>query len=355
MIKIVHAVCQSECTSTISVKQSIGVVNASRCTQHHLHVLQGRLMARISNESQGHADDIMNKLIRSTMITAEQSRLTREHLQSLQDGLQRPPSAAKQAPATPAHLLGPERGGPHRLDPEWGSVAPATTQPTQAPSAAADTTAAKAHPKPSAEPPAPERDMLHKKQTLGMHLSALQQEDPKCVFIARRINGMGFKSQEILTAHYSQYGEVSKVLVAHSQVKPYRNKGVEARIRPGSLGFIVMGSAGAVERILEDGHEQNVSGWRICVEPFEQTAQHMECQEASATDSTSLQHSATSTTAGSRSGSSNSSHDHDNGNDKAEPSTSPEGGSSDTQADCSDSGSGTDGSVPSPVAEVGTR
>lgn len=113
-------------------------------------------------------------------------------------------------------------------------------------------------------------------QTLGMYLTELKEEDPRCVLIARRIGKMGFRSHEGLTAHYSRYGEVQRVLVPNSQVKPLRRSGAP-RIRPGSLGFVVMSNASAVERILAEGKEQVVAGCRICVEHFEHTARDNKC------------------------------------------------------------------------------
>lgn len=122
--------------------------------------------------------------------------------------------------------------------------------------------------------------------TIGMHLTQLQNEDPKCVFIARRVSGMGFQSQDILARHFGEYGKVLQVLVAHSKVKPFRRPGAQSRIRPGSLGFIVMADPQSVERILAVGMEQTVCGCRISVEPFEKIAKPRETATSSAGDST---------------------------------------------------------------------
>jgi hypothetical protein len=105
---------------------------------------------------------------------------------------------------------------------------------------------------------------LESRQTLGNHLTELLEEAPERVFIARRINSLRFHSQQVLEQHFSKYGTVTKVLVAHSRVKSYR----VPRIRPGSLGFIVMGSADSVQAILSLGREQMVGGHIITVEPF---------------------------------------------------------------------------------------
>eukprot|EP00434_Breviolum_minutum_P024609 symbB.v1.2.021732.t1/scaffold1896.1/size96813/3 len=158
----------------------------------------------------------------------------------------------------------------------------------------------------SSSPPSScaEKASLHadKKSTLGMHLTQLQTEDPKCVFIARRINGMGFQSKDVLSAHYEQYGRVVKVLVAHSKVKPFRRQGAQSRIRPGSLGFIVMDSPQSVEKILAHGANQTVAGHNISVERFEKIAKPQENVQSTAGDSTTTHGSSTTTGSGSGSG-----------------------------------------------------
>lgn len=118
-------------------------------------------------------------------------------------------------------------------------------------------------------------DAMDKKKTLGMHLAQLQDAIPECVFIARHIGGMGFQSQDLLESHFSKFGKVEKVLVAHSKVKPFRRPGTHSRIRPGSLGFVVMEKKECVDSILALGSEQTVAGYCICVERFEKTAKSM--------------------------------------------------------------------------------
>merc|ERR1719461_817079 len=101
--------------------------------------------------------------------------------------------------------------------------------------------------------------------TLRAHLTSLQSENPDCVFIARRINRLGFRSREILHRHYSGIvpnGEVRRVLVAHSKVK-YRDEDGQVRTRPGGLGLIVMSSAASVLQILALGQTQQVAGHEI--------------------------------------------------------------------------------------------
>lgn len=129
----------------------------------------------------------------------------------------------------------------------------------------------------SREPP-PQRPLassrkVWRKQTLGAHLAELKGQDPNCVFIVRRLGSMGFQSDELLAEHYSRYGEVVEVLVPHS--KAVRDRGARSqhlRIRPGSLGFVVMGSPEAARQALESGAEQDVGGHKVIVEAFRRVA-----------------------------------------------------------------------------------
>jgi len=120
--------------------------------------------------------------------------------------------------------------------------------------------------------PAPEpaeRRGRHGAGTLRDYLSELKGQDPDRIFTARRINKLGFRSREVLNAHYSQYGDVVQVLVAHSEVRPFRDVGGQLRTRPGGLGMIVMRDAASVKKILALGEEQIVGGHQIRVQEFE--------------------------------------------------------------------------------------
>lgn len=107
------------------------------------------------------------------------------------------------------------------------------------------------------------------RDTLRSYLTELLTEDPDCIFITRRINKLGFRSREILKGHFSLYGEVLRVLVAHSKVKPFRDSSGQMRTRPGGLGLVVMRSADDVRSILALGEEQEVAGHQIRVQSFE--------------------------------------------------------------------------------------
>jgi hypothetical protein len=110
-------------------------------------------------------------------------------------------------------------------------------------------------------------------QTLSTSLQLLSGEEPDCLFIVRRINKLGFKAARKLKQHFSTYGSVVRVLVAHSTVRQHGDPQSHARRRPSSLGFVHMATADAVGQVLALGLEQEVDGSVIRVQRFER--QHM--------------------------------------------------------------------------------
>eukprot|EP00930_Biecheleria_cincta_P069500 TRINITY_DN57238_c0_g1_i1.p1 TRINITY_DN57238_c0_g1~~TRINITY_DN57238_c0_g1_i1.p1 ORF type:complete len:823 (-),score=140.48 TRINITY_DN57238_c0_g1_i1:211-2679(-) len=210
-----------------------------------------------------------------------------------------------------------------------------------------DMSSAVAKKKVNQKSPAVDAHMDKKKSTLGMHLHQLQDEMPECVFIARHIGGMGFQSQDLLESHFRQFGKVERVLVAHSKVKPFRRPGTHSRIRPGSLGFVVMEKKESVDCILALGCEQVVAGHRICVERFEKTAKPL-CESrdriaaSSAGDSTTTADSTTpgsGSRSGSGSGSGSNSHGSEEGSANSGSNGSEEGSDKGNSANSGSNGS----------------
>lgn len=107
----------------------------------------------------------------------------------------------------------------------------------------------------------------HNGETLRSHLRSLIDVDSNRVLIARKINRLGFGSPAALEEHFSWYGKVEKVLVAHSLVKS--DSGSMPRLRPSGLGFIVMAKNEEAQAILDVGTEQMVRGCVVRVQPFE--------------------------------------------------------------------------------------
>jgi len=114
----------------------------------------------------------------------------------------------------------------------------------------------------------------HMGETLRMHLRSLIKIDSGRILIVRKINRLGFASPDILRQHFSWYGEVERVLVAHSRVKssaPLTQAGSQmaSRLRPSGLGFIVMSKPEEAAAILAEGQEQVICGAFIRVQQFE--------------------------------------------------------------------------------------
>jgi len=105
--------------------------------------------------------------------------------------------------------------------------------------------------------------------TLRNYLQETRAQDPRCVFVVRRINKLGFRSKAVLERHYSRFGEVARIMVSHQQAKRWANQASGPRTRPGNFGLVVMKSQAAAQRILEQGPEQVVGGVAIQVLEFQ--------------------------------------------------------------------------------------
>jgi len=122
----------------------------------------------------------------------------------------------------------------------------------------------------------PERDVSSKligSGSLRQDLELLRERQPECVIIVRKIKKLGFESPQILNDHFSQYGEVKELLVAHSHVKPTAKR-PNGRVRPAALGFVVMASAEAAQNAFNAGIDQMLCGVSIELAPFESFDSH---------------------------------------------------------------------------------
>lgn len=124
------------------------------------------------------------------------------------------------------------------------------------------------------------RSSVRQVQTLSSSLQMLANEDPDYLFIVRRINKLGFKACRKLKQHFSAYGPVVRVLVAHSTVRQHGVPQCHVRRRPSSLGFVHMASPEAVWAVLATGEDHCVDGSCIRVQRFErQQAEALEQEE----------------------------------------------------------------------------
>jgi len=105
--------------------------------------------------------------------------------------------------------------------------------------------------------------------TLRNYLEEACHEDASCVFLVRHIHRLGFHSAKILRDHFSHYGQVVRVLVAHKKGNGLADNQEQSKDRPGSLGFIIMKRPGSVRKVMATGKDHTVDGQKIRIEMFE--------------------------------------------------------------------------------------
>merc|ERR1719478_1188017 len=109
--------------------------------------------------------------------------------------------------------------------------------------------------------------------SLRQDLELLRQRQPEHVIIVRKIKKLGFESPQLLDEHFSQYGEVKELLVAHSHVKPTAKR-PNGRVRPAALGFVVMANEEAAQNAFKAGAEQMIYSNVIELASFESFDSH---------------------------------------------------------------------------------
>jgi len=96
-------------------------------------------------------------------------------------------------------------------------------------------------------------------QSLRLHLEKLKEYPTGCSLQVKNIKLLGFNSATFLRDHFSQYGPVAEVLVAHSITKP-SDKRKNGRVRPAAMGFVVMATTEDVKNVLDAGAQQVING-----------------------------------------------------------------------------------------------
>jgi len=114
--------------------------------------------------------------------------------------------------------------------------------------------------------------------SLRQDLELLRQRQPEHVLIVRKIKKLGFESPQLLDEHFSQFGEVEELLVAHSHVKATAKR-PNGRVRPAALGFVVMASGEAAQNAFKAGTDQMICGNSIEIAPFDSFDSHYAGEE----------------------------------------------------------------------------
>jgi hypothetical protein len=70
----------------------------------------------------------------------------------------------------------------------------------------------------------------------------LDEVDEACVLTVRKIHKLGLNSAQALREHFSQYGEIDRVLLLPSRPKSNVANAANGKVRPASMAFVVMRS-----------------------------------------------------------------------------------------------------------------
>jgi hypothetical protein len=114
--------------------------------------------------------------------------------------------------------------------------------------------------------------------SLRQDLELLRTRQPDHVIIVRKIKKLGFESPQLLDDHFSQYGEVKELLVAHSHIKPSAKR-PNGRVRPAALGFVVMATQEGAQNAFKAGAEQMINDMSIELASFESFDAHYDEDE----------------------------------------------------------------------------
>lgn len=109
--------------------------------------------------------------------------------------------------------------------------------------------------------------------SLRSHFSELDRVPCERIFLVRKIQRLGLGSADAVRTHFSSYGEVEDVLVAHSPVLSGCKTYVR-RLRPSNLAIVIMKTATMADRVHAEGKDQVVQGSSVLVEPYERRGQN---------------------------------------------------------------------------------
>jgi hypothetical protein len=103
--------------------------------------------------------------------------------------------------------------------------------------------------------------------SLRTNLKKLAAIDTGRIMMVKKISKLGLNSPQILTDYFSKFGAVTEVYVTHAIDK--RADRLKPRVRPASIGFIVMDTAEATSAALSLGTGQDINGVMIFVGTYE--------------------------------------------------------------------------------------
>lgn len=101
-------------------------------------------------------------------------------------------------------------------------------------------------------------------ESLSTHLRDLAQLEPGRALMVRKINHLSDDRLSLLKAHFSQFGTVDRVMAS-----PTRSGGKLGRLRPATLGFVIMGSTAEAQAVLAHGTDHVIQGVTVAAGIFE--------------------------------------------------------------------------------------
>merc|ERR1719247_768182 len=99
-------------------------------------------------------------------------------------------------------------------------------------------------------------------ESLSDDLLRLQSYSAGRCLLVRKIRPLGLEQPRRLREHFERWGPVTDVLVAHSYEKPSARRR-HGRVRPASLGFVIMSSEEAASAVLEASEVHMVEGGSV--------------------------------------------------------------------------------------------
>lgn len=105
-------------------------------------------------------------------------------------------------------------------------------------------------------------------ESLSTQLRDLSDIDNNRVVMVRKINRLGLESASPLKSHFSQFGSVERVMAAPARAKAQFGQ-AKTRLRPATMGFVVMSTAEQANAAFKFGAEHMLDGCTIVVSPFQ--------------------------------------------------------------------------------------
>jgi len=104
-------------------------------------------------------------------------------------------------------------------------------------------------------------------ESLSTHLRDLAALDSARVIMVRKINHLSGDAVDAIKTYFAKFGTVERVMAS-----PTRSGGKPGRVRPATMGFLVMGTAEEAKALLDHGAEHVIDGVTVLASTFQSHA-----------------------------------------------------------------------------------